>query len=420
MNNMIYKKYFLIPALIICLMGLLLTPSRQAQASCACALNVAQQGAQAGASLLIAFNQHKDYITNILFSGHIYPSLVAMGEQISATILTQSVFTGMFFDAQHQLDRQLALNQYHVAAVKNYQPSAALCKFGTATLGLASSDQNAGIIHEKLMKRALDRQLGTLGLAAASDTGDLDARIDQFAKVYCNPNDNKGFLAGASDAFCKENGGDPARYNKDINYTKTFDTPLTLDLNLNDGDNVTSPLSGRSNITPDTQDILALGNNLFSYNLFKRPARDTLKDSPIAFHAARSVVAKRNLAENSFYAIAAQKAKGSGAGAAYIKQMVEALGMSAEDANDLLGENPSYFAQMEVLTKKLYQDPNFVVSLVDKPANVDRQKAAMQSFRLMQQRDFYESLIRQEMVLSVILEELIYNRYKSIVDDGGK
>jgi hypothetical protein len=41
---------------------------------------------------------------------------------------------------------------------------------------------------------------------------------------------------------------------------------------------------------------------------------------------------------------------------------------------------------------------------MDKPVNVQRQFAAMQSFGLMQQRDVFESLIRSEMILSLIVE----------------
>ena len=69
-----------------------------------------------------------------------------------------------------------------------------------------------------------------------------------------------------------------------------------------------------------------------------------------------------------------------------------------------LGSNPSYDAQMEILTKRLYQDPSFYVNLMDTPANVERQYAALQAFGLMQRRDIFETVLRSEMLLSTILE----------------
>ena len=81
--------------------------------------------------------------------------------------------------------------------------------------------------------------------------------------------------------------------------------------------------------------------------------------------------------------------------------------MSADEANRFLASNtgePSYYAQMEILTKKLYQNPNFYANLMDKPTNVKRTLTAMKGVELMQNRDIFESLQRQEMLMSLLLE----------------
>ena len=80
-----------------------------------------------------------------------------------------------------------------------------------------------------------------------------------------------------------------------------------------------------------------------------------------------------------------------------------------QDAQRLVGENPSYFAQMEVLTKRIYQDPRFFAELYDKPANVERQRAAMRGINLAQQNDLLGVLHRREMLLSVLLELKLQN-----------
>ncbi len=78
----------------------------------------------------------------------------------------------------------------------------------------------------------------------------------------------------------------------------------------------------------------------------------------------------------------------------------------------MLGDKPSYFAQMDVLTKKIYQDPYFYADLYDKPANVMRKNVAMRAINNIQKRDIYRSLLRSEAIMSVWLESEIEERQK--------
>ena len=71
------------------------------------------------------------------------------------------------------------------------------------------------------------------------------------------------------------------------------------------------------------------------------------------------------------------------------------------------GSDPSYYAQMDFLTQKIFQSPRFFADLYDNPANVDRQYAAMQALGLMQRREAYESMIRSELLASLLLEMTI-------------
>jgi hypothetical protein len=80
------------------------------------------------------------------------------------------------------------------------------------------------------------------------------------------------------------------------------------------------------------------------------------------------------------------------------------LGVSSAEARTILGEYPSYHAVMELLTKKIYQDPNFYTNLYDKPANVDRIGASMRAIGVMQDMDMFRSRLRNEMFLSQVLE----------------
>ena len=88
-----------------------------------------------------------------------------------------------------------------------------------------------------------------------------------------------------------------------------------------------------------------------------------------------------------------------------MKALMRDFGMSEEDIHLYLGDNPSYYSQMEMLTKIMYQHPNFYTNLYDKPANVDRMNASMQAIGLIQQRDRHESQMRQEMLISQLVEQ---------------
>ena len=95
------------------------------------------------------------------------------------------------------------------------------------------------------------------------------------------------------------------------------------------------------------------------------------------------------------------------------------MGVPAADAVNLMGTNPSYYAQMEMLTKKIYQNPNFYTNLYDKPANVARKNAAMHAIGLMQKFDLFNSYLRTEASLSVILELAVVELQREVENEIG-
>ena len=131
----------------------------------------------------------------------------------------------------------------------------------------------------------------------------------------------------------------------------------------------------------------------------------------------RSVVAKRAVAENSFNAITAMKSEGTPGSRDYLLALMRELGVTQEDANRMLGANPSYYAQMEVLTKKIYQNPDFYTNLYDKPANVERKGVALQAIGLMQKFDLFKSYLRNEASLSILLELAVMDLQEEVENE---
>jgi hypothetical protein len=72
----------------------------------------------------------------------------------------------------------------------------------------------------------------------------------------------------------------------------------------------------------------------------------------------------------------------------------------------------SYYAILEILAKKIYQNPTFFAELYDTPANVTRKSAAMDAIELMLDRAIYESQLRREMAISALLATRI-DQYKT-------
>jgi Ni,Fe-hydrogenase I large subunit len=132
--------------------------------------------------------------------------------------------------------------------------------------------------------------------------------------------------------------------------------------------------------------------------------RDNFEENYTDF---RSLLASRSIARNSFASIVAEKAESVGKSTPFAKNAVKAIMKTPADVDKLLGANPSYFAQMEVLTKKLYQSPDFIKNLMTNDTNVTRSRVAMKAVDLQQNQDLLNSLYRREMLLATYLEQMI-------------
>jgi len=381
------------------------------------------------------FKAQRIWWVSIVWEDNILPAMMLMAEQLSAVAVQQTQIIGQFFDAKHQMETQQVLQTYNARANKDYQPSTGLCEFGSSVKSLAASERLGEINAIALSQRSMDRALGNANTAAAQGAlTDSLSRLKQFREVYCNPDDNNAGL----DFICdhdqekfsgqKVGGEDPARFNKDIDYLATIDAPWTLDVNLVDGG---------SSPKPDEEDIFALATNLYNHEILQRPTNlgGVFDDPELAYMNARAILAKRSVAENSYNAIVGMKSAGTAGSRDFLQAILVELGIDDANANIktsagasvgtpataldvLLGQNPSYDAQMKVLTKKIYQNPDFYTNLYDKPANVERKAVALQAVGLMQKFDSLKSNLRNEATQSILLELAIIDLQNEIESQG--
>lgn len=367
---------------------------------------------------------HREWMVKVFFEAHILPALMLFAEQISAMAMHQVVVIGSFLDAKHQLETQRLFQELMARAHKDYHPSEGMCTFGTNMRSLAASDRNTDLSAMGFSNRVLQRELlAGDGVGVNSGATDYLSRLKQFREVYCNPKDNGNGL----DLLCPEP-MDTTRVNKDIDYTSTFDAPLTLEIDFtSEGDPDHEKNKHEQTISADEEDVLALSANLYAHNIAPVLPPSFLSDENgnvningmSHYMDIRAIAAKRSVARNSFAAIAALKSQGEKEVQPYLYALVKEMGITdEEELKKYLGERPSYYAQMEILTKKLYQNPTFYTDLYDKPANVERKNVTMKAIELMQKRDIYRSILRSEAILSVMLETALMDEQARVVNES--
>jgi hypothetical protein len=305
--------------------------------------------------------------------------------------LMRASVMGAFLDVRDTLDTLRSLQMSTVRTLRNYTTSDAVCRFGTLTRSVALADDTAKKNQLAFSKYLMDRGTQKSGTIYGDPGLGVVAAVNNFKGKYCSVVDNNNFLEG----YCKAATATPdLLYNRDVDFTRVFDVPLTLDADFSD-----------SAVTNDKQSVMALFDNLSKIPTIMGSGSNAFdpRSNSGATQDIRSLQAMKTVTANSFAALVGEKSKSSAQASSYMKEMIQQLGLNATEAQKLLGANPSYFAQMEVLTKKLFQNPAFYANLYDSEANIDRQRVAMKAIELQQDRDFLESLRRREMLLSVLL-----------------
>lgn len=332
--------------------------------------------------------------------------LQLMAEQFSATMMAQVQAIGQFFDAKHQLETQRLMQQKTAEAHKDYHPSVQMCEIGTFVRDLANSEERARLTQIALNKMMMDRAFASGEAKNFAVGSDVDTRVSAYQDKFCDETDNMN----NNENLCRQT-SDKAQVNADINFTQLIDAPLTISVDLLDGTTV-----------PAEENLFSFLEYIFMHDPYPWVNRDKTVLAPFIepYFEMRSLMSMRSVAQNSFSEIIAQKVegpKGSGnTNAPFLKALMEEIGIERTEIEDLIGENPSYYAQMEVLTKKIYQHPEFVANLYDKPANVKRMIAAMTAIKIMQDRDIHDALMRREMLLSMILEMNLRYRQQDMMN----
>lgn len=391
------------------------------------------------------FTTHKQWIAGVMWEDNILPAMMMMTDELVDVGLKQMEAIGMLFDAKIQMETQQVMQVEEAKIHKIYTPSMGMCEIGTNVKSLATTDRRSEINQRVLSQRSIGRNLGQPSMSGfINERQDNNSRLTQFKNHYCEEGGNrKGMepLCGnlKQDTIVDRNAN---RRNRDIDYVRLIDTPWTINLNLTD-----------THLSHYEEDTFALAANLYGHKIPRRPSAESLTDNngvsdtvpnmQKAYMDFRSLMAKRSVAENSFSAIAGMKSSGTPGSREYMMNIMAGLGVAVDEsvvpinfkkneasillngddgkdwdtANPLWRPNPSYYAQMEILTKKMLQNPDFYTNLYDKPTNVDRKTVSLQAIGLMQKFDIFKSYLRQEAAISVLLEMAVTSLQNEIEND---
>jgi hypothetical protein len=327
-----------------------------------------------------------------------------MTDAIVATLIEKNYNKSRLNDAQNATKYQLALDQENASLVQQGQVSQGVCSHATAANSLFASERKA-TINTKILSNILKDQdlLNASGVTKNGALRDKEARQADIMQYYCDPS-----AYASSQDYKKEcKAKNPALFDKDIDATYFLSTVQTLKLNWND-----------SKTSDDERAAMA-----FAQYLYNNQGNDRIDLTPDdqgnpkninEFMEARSLQAIRNVARNSYLKQIGLKSSGAGGNTEFLKAAFNNLGVPAADIKDIVTDNPSYYAQMGVLTKTLLQNPQFYVNTGVGSTNLIQLSQTLAAVHSMQKRDIFEAFRRREMLMSLLAELKIRNKQTTI------
>jgi hypothetical protein len=375
---------------------------------------------------------------NTWWEGMVLPQLRSYATQMTTLIINYPLAIGAFFDAQTQQEAMTRMQVLTAQTARDQIPAVSMCEFATLSKSLAATktakgDMIRAVSLQNLKRVSLDKDF----VGSENVNKDALTRFEQFKAKYCFSTAQSSDHAGLLEGICTATAA-TRKSNRDINFTQLLGTPKTISATLYP----TAPNAyGSIESLSQFEDIIALSRNLYGDVLTEPLAEGVLKKSTeglarLQFIKKRSLQAKRNVAQHSFANYVGLKAPTDNTDDSelsvkpHMQNLLITLGIDgsannefsdyfalAGGASSLASTSPSYWAQMEILTKTLYQNPTFFINLYDNPANVKRQQAAMKAIDLMQERDIHETALRSETLLSLWLDSALEDYGEDITQE---
>ena len=361
--------------------------------------------------------EHQKFFWQVWYDNFL-PVWMFASQTLTQNMMWHTFTIGTYIDAKHQLETQALIQERSAEIHKRYQPSLGVCTFGTNIRSLAASERHSRVVSHTLNRRLMNRQLGTDGGNAISGpSSDQDSRVRFFLVHVCDRFDNNRIFDNPETGFgniCEDSARTNGTVNNDVDFTRLVMTPRTLNVDFVD--------------QPDADEdqglqVFNLAANLYGHKVPSMVAIGS--EGQVSLQSkmmeVRSAIAKRSMAQISFNAIVGMKARGTEDSGEdntlqYMTILLQDLGLDEDEVKEFIGERPSYYAQLEILAKKMYQNPDFYRELYDRPENTKRKSVAMAAIGSMLDREIFDSQLRAEAMYSQLLELKVLKAQSSVED----
>lgn len=341
-----------------------------------------------------------------------------MSETLTTTIMWHTFAIGTLIDAKIQLETQTLFQERTAEIHKRYQPSVGMCVFGTNVRSLAATERNSRLVSHTLNQRLIDRQLGTEGGSGiAASQSDQSSRVRYFIAQVCDRFDNNRLHDDPQTGFGNICGTGPrtnGTVNLDVDFTRLVMNPRTINVDFVNTGNPANSWGTH---------VFNLAAHLYGHKVPRLPlvGSTTQAGKQSQILDIRSAIAKRSVAQTSFSAIVGLKARGTAGSSStntlqYMSELLQELGLDEDEVETFVGARPSYYAQLEILAKKIYQNPDFYRELYDKPENTKRKGVAMSAIASMLDREIFDSQLRAEAMISQLLELKVIKAQDAVED----
>ena len=306
------------------------------------------------------------------------PSLQDMTAQIGGvTTADQARTLGSFTDSQMQNTVQTENQKQEFEDHRQFMPSPYACEAATNVAG----GGGRAVVLAKSIREARERERGGNALNKAGSVGAngsgaiLNAKWDDYTRVYCNAASNNG------NAGCATSGKFP---DADINVARDLYNQLTIDVKTDADRHVALDAMTENLVGPIVADPIA-ASSLGSAGGQEK------------FLMRRSYLARKDAAHAIPNIVSSWRMPGGRVGT-WLSTLRTSAGVPL---GGISATNPSYREIMHAMVVDRFFDGDYGVGLIDEPANIEREKLVQQTLYLMQLRDYYELLERMALVLAV-------------------
>jgi hypothetical protein len=304
-----------------------------------------------------------------------FTALKGMTEELHVAQLDQTRSVGAFMDAQLMTQEQSRRGDSIINAHRRYAPSVLACEIDSAGPGLAKSIQVSRALNRGL---AMDDQPRRANAIGSISSADIAHEIDMTWQEYVTK-------------FCDNTMGDQGCTTPGTIAGKHRDIPDLLW-----GNKQTIDPSNKDNLLAMQASLRYLVNPLTSGPLLAPVVRaDGGYQELLVRHAEMGYT---NTIYNVLGGMLSERIGGSGVNA---QAMRTAAGITPADAST----NASYRELQETMTRDRYNNPQYVVRMVEDPAQVAREQGTLNALRLQTMNDLYRR--SEEMVF---MEAAEYSR----------